>query len=153
MSRPLPADPDLARHMEAEARRTSGIRQDLAAPAGAPAGRMDVAAIIAGCLQPALDPADAETMAERIVAALDTAARAKPERQYAPGDVVQINPGVYLTGGSFLVVTKVMSRGVQGLAVLRFGVLSPEYVEFDRIEHTGGRAVWAPPVDTAGEGR
>ncbi|KTS30914.1 hypothetical protein NS228_05885 [Methylobacterium indicum] len=143
--------------MEAEARRTTGIRQDLAAPDGAPdgapAGRMDVAAIIADCLQPALEPDDAETMAERIVAALDAAARAKPERQYAPGDVVQINPEVDGFGASFLLVTEVLTWGVRGVVKGPVGGLQHVQVDFGRVEHTGGRAVWAPPTDAAGEGR
>lgn len=139
--------------MEAEARRAAVIRQDLAAPADAAPGRMDVAAIIADCLQPALEPDDAEAMAERIVAALDTAARAAPERQYAVHDVVQINPEVDGFGGCLILVTEVRTWGVQGFVQVPCGGQAHYRAKFDQIEHTGGRAVWAPPVETGGEGR
>ncbi|MGF3022697.1 hypothetical protein ACQVP2_07695 [Methylobacterium aquaticum] len=148
----MPSQPDLARHMDAEARRTTGLRQDLAAPADAAPVRMDVAAIIAGCLRAAPEPGDAEALAERIVAALDTAARAKPERQYAPGDVVQINPEVDGFGGAFFLVTKVEPWGLHGIVQGPVGGQQHARINFSLVEHTGGRAVWAPPSDADGEG-
>jgi hypothetical protein len=142
------AEIDLARYMQDEAGRIAGIRQDLDAPV-----RMDVAAIIAECLRAPPEPVDAEAMAERIVAALDTAARAKPERQYQPGDLVQVHPDTPVIGGCPLFVTEILSTVVIGFVQASEGRRTVACVPFHLIEHTGGRAVWAPPGAADGEGR
>jgi hypothetical protein len=147
------AEIDLARYMQDEAGRISGIGQSLASPADAASGRMGVAAIIAECLRSPPEPEDAEAMADRIIAALDTAARAEPARQYAVHDVVQIAPTVDGFGGGFLLVTEVLTWGVRGFVQGPVGGRQHVQVDFGRVEHTGGRAVWAPPAAADGEGR
>lgn len=67
--------------------------------------------------------------------------------------MVQIIPAVDGFGGCLLLVTKVKTWGVQGFVQIPHGGQCHTRMVFDGIEHTGGRAVWAPPADAAGEGR
>ena len=69
----------------------------------------------------------------------------------APGDIVQIAPECKtnpLFGGCMLVISEVRAWGVQGyVQALGAGSESPggqAYIRltWEKIEHTGGRAVW-----------
>lgn len=64
------------------------------------------------------------------------------------GDIVQVKPEVETFGACMVVVTQVKDWGIQGY-VQSAGVPGQAYIrlKFDRVEKTGGKAVWVASHD------
>jgi hypothetical protein len=68
-------------------------------------------------------------------------AKSKDEIKF--GDIVQVSPDKEMFGACMVVVTEVMSWGIQGY-VQSAGVEGQQYIRLanDDFESTGGKAVW-----------